>query len=361
MLIGGDGDDVLLGGDGNDLVNGGPGRDVALMGAGDDTFVWNPGDGNDTVEGQAGNDTLIMNGSRASENLTLSANGTRLSLLRDVGTVSLDANDIENVNLNALGGADAITLNDLSATSVRRINLDLGANSGADVGDSQIATVTVNRTNASDFVQLTGHGTSYVLASHSTFVTVANSDGNLDNLVVNLLGGNDHFDASELPAGITRLTVDGGAGDDVITGSQGADVLLGGDGSDLVNGGRGDDVAMLGDGGDTFVWNPGDGSDVVEGQDGFDTMVFNGSNANENIDLSADGSRLRLFRDVGNVTMDVNGVEQVNVFIPRRRGYHHHQRPHRHQCHQAQPQPRGRGRWRGRPGRQRRRQRHQRQ
>jgi Ca2+-binding RTX toxin-like protein len=72
-------------------------------------------------------------------------------------------------------------------------------------------------------------------------------------------------------------------------------------------------VAFLGAGDDTFVWNPGDGSDVVEGQGGHDTLQFNGSNANENIDLSANGSRLRLFRDVGNVTMDVSGVEQVNV------------------------------------------------
>ena len=31
------------------------------------------------------------------------------------------------------------------------------------------------------------------------------------------------------------------------------------------------------------------------------------------MNLSANGSRLRLTRDVGNVTMDVNGVENVNV------------------------------------------------
>src|SRR5438552_14427120 len=88
---------------------------------------------------------------------------------------------------------------------------------------------------------------------------------------------------------------------------------MGGDGNDTIIGGRGNDVAMLGAGNDTFVWNPGDGSDVVEGQAGQDTLQFNGSNASERIDLSANGSRLRLFRDVGNVVMDVNAVEQVNV------------------------------------------------
>ena len=42
-------------------------------------------------------------------------------------------------------------------------------------------------------------------------------------------------------------------------------------------------------------------------------MVFNGANVNERIDLSANGPRLRLFRDVGAITMDTNGVETVNV------------------------------------------------
>src|SRR5205823_8438156 len=126
-------------------------------------------------------------------------------------------------------------------------------------------------------------------------------------------GGNDIVSAAGLPDGVVRLTVDGGAGNDTVTGSAGADVLIGGDGNDFVGGGRGNDAADLGAGNDTFVWNPGDGSDVVEGQGGVDTLQFNGSNANENIDLSANGGRLRLFRDVGTVTMDVNGVEQVNV------------------------------------------------
>ena len=71
-------------------------------------------------------------------------------------------------------------------------------------------------------------------------------------------------------------------------------MLIGGPGNDVVNGGRGDDVRRsLGAGNDTFVWNPGDGSDMVEGQAGFDTLVFNGANINENIDISANGERVR--------------------------------------------------------------------
>ena len=62
-----------------------------------------------------------------------------------------------------------------------------------------------------------------------------------------------------------------------------------------------------------FQWDPGDGSDVVEGQEGADTLLFNGSNIGENIEVSANGQRVRLFRNVGNVTMDTDDVERVDV------------------------------------------------
>ena len=70
--------------------------------------------------------------------------------------------------------------------------------------------------------------------------------------------------------------------------------------------------AYLGDGDDTFKWDNGEGSDVVEGQDGHDTMVFNGAGINETVSLTAKDGRLNFFRVQGNVTMDTDGVEQVD-------------------------------------------------
>ena len=108
-------------------------------------------------------------------------------------------------------------------------------------------------------------------------------------------------------------TIDGGPGNDTIAGGSGNETLIGGDGNDVIDGNKGSDTALLGAGDDVFVWDPGDGSDIVEGQDGFDTMRFNGAAAAEKFDLSANGNRLRFFRDVGNITMDTAGVERVDV------------------------------------------------
>jgi Ca2+-binding RTX toxin-like protein len=135
----------------------------------------------------------------------------------------------------------------------------------------------------------------------------------VEQLLVEGGAGNDVITAGNGIATLTQLTLDGGAGNDTLTGGDGADQLIGGDGNDLINGGRGNDTAQLGSGDDTFVWNPGDGSDVVEGGTGTDTLQFNGSNANEDMVLSANGSHALLARNVGAITMDLHDVEAVNI------------------------------------------------
>jgi Ca2+-binding RTX toxin-like protein len=312
-ITGGDGNDLLIGGDGNDVVLGGRGNDVAQLGTGDDTFVWNPGDGSDTVDGQAGTDTLVFNGSNVNENISISANGGRVTLFRDVGNVTMDLNSIEHIQLAALGGADTITVNDLTGTGVTQVAIDLSSPPGSNTGDGQADTVIIDSSTRNNAISITSSGGSIVVSGLPETVTITGAEGANDQLVINGLGGNDTIDASGLVAGAIGLTIDGGDGNDTIIGSRGSDVLIGGAGNDVITGGTGNDVAFLGDGNDTFIWNPGDGSDTVEGQAGTDTLLFNGSNANENIDISANGSRARLFRDVGAVTMDLNGIEHIQL------------------------------------------------
>ncbi len=95
-------------------------------GAGDDTFIWNPGDGSDTIEGQSGNDTLLFNGANVNEKVDITANGSRVRFTRDVANIVMDVNGVENINFNALGGADTITVGDLTGTDVKQVNIDLG-------------------------------------------------------------------------------------------------------------------------------------------------------------------------------------------------------------------------------------------
>jgi RTX calcium-binding nonapeptide repeat (4 copies) len=149
-LLGGDGNDAPIGGTGNDFADGNRGADVALMGAGDDTFQWDPGDGSETVEGQEGADTMLFNGANVAEKIDLSANGSRLKLVRDIGTITMDTAGVETIDVAALGGADAITVNDLAGTDVTRVLADLGAQ-GA--GDGQPDPV-VNGTNGNDAIDV---------------------------------------------------------------------------------------------------------------------------------------------------------------------------------------------------------------
>ena len=96
------------------------------MGAGDDTFVWNPGDDNDIVEGQAGFDThAVQRRQHHRERSTSPPTAARVRFTRDVANVTMDLNDVEGIDFNALGGADNITVNDLTGTDVTQVNLDL--------------------------------------------------------------------------------------------------------------------------------------------------------------------------------------------------------------------------------------------
>ena len=98
-----------------------------------------------------------------------------------------------------------------------------------------------------------------------------------------------------------------------IFGRGGVDRLFGGGDNDTLIGGAANDIAFGESGNDTFRWDVGDGSDQVEGAAGLDTMVFNGSVTSEMFELAANGNRLRLTRNIGNIVMDVDNVERVDL------------------------------------------------
>jgi Ca2+-binding RTX toxin-like protein len=311
-LLGSNGIDLLLGGDNNDIVDGQQGNDVAFLGGGNDTFQWDPGDGNDIIEGQANTDTMLFNGSVGNEIFAASANGGRVLFTRNLGNIVMDLDDVESVDLNALGGADTLTVNDLSGTDLVELNSDLAGTIGGAAGDGQPDVVIVNGTNGDDIVDIVGAGSSASVLGLAARVNITNSEGANDSLVLNTLAGSDDVTATTLPAGVIKLTVDGGAADDTLLGSQGVDVFLGGSGPDFIFGDNGNDTAFMGAEDDVFQWDPGDGNDTVEGQADADTMLFFGSNAAENIDVVANGGRVLFLRNVASVTMDLDDVESID-------------------------------------------------
>lgn len=238
-ILGTDGNDTLLGGDGNDLVDGNGGADVGILGDGNDTFVWDPGDGSDVVEGQAGADTMLFNGSDASENVDLSA--TRhghLLFTRSPGNITMDTNDLETVQFNALGGVDNITVHDLRYTDVTQVDLSLSSSAGA--GDKATDTITVEGTRHRDHVTVTGAPGGVSVTGLAATVDIRGAEPT-DTLAIDTQNGNDVVDASNLAAGAISFSADGGNGRDLLIGSPGDDTLLGGNGRDILIGNAGTD------------------------------------------------------------------------------------------------------------------------
>lgn len=255
-LYGGSGNDTLISGAAADFLFGEAGNDT-LLGKGGVDFLFG-GAGNDTLTGGAGNDQVFG----------------------QAGSDRMIWNPGDGTDLNEGGaGTDTVEVN--------------GGNGAEDfVLSANGARVRFDRTTPGPF--------SLDIGTSEAFVLNAND-------------GNDTFSATGNLAALIQVTVDGGAGDDTINGTNGADRLLGGDGNDLIDGNAGADVALLGAGDDTFIWDPGDGSDTIEGQDGADTMRFNGSDLNEVFTASANGERLRFLRNLGNIVMDTNDVETVDL------------------------------------------------
>jgi Ca2+-binding RTX toxin-like protein len=208
-LAGGKGVERLLGGRGNDSIDGNGGNDLAVLGAGKDIFVWDPGDGSDTVEGQAGADTMLFNGANASEQIDVSANGNRLRFFRTQGNITMDTARVERVDFNALGGADLVTVNDLSGTDVTSVNVNLAGALGGAAGDGQADRVVVNATNGNDTIDVSGDADDAKVSGLAATTRVLHSEVANDRLEINTLAGTDTVDSAGLVAGAIRLILDG--------------------------------------------------------------------------------------------------------------------------------------------------------
>lgn len=212
----GSGDDTFVGGRGNELFLGGPDDDVAdpnagsdtgIMGSGHDVFIWDPGDGSDVIEGQRGYDTMDFNGSSGDEIFDTSANGQRLRFFRNLGNITMDADGVEKVDLDALAGADTVTVGDLSGTDVKKVYVDLAAALVGTAGDATADSVVVNATAGDDEIDIRPRGGRAVLSGLAAKVAIAAPDATLDSLTVNMRGGEDTVRLGNGLSGLIRTTV----------------------------------------------------------------------------------------------------------------------------------------------------------
>lgn len=183
----------------------------------------------------------------------------------------MDIETVETLTVNGLAGNDSATVNDLTGVAdLTAINLFMGD----------------------------GHDT--VNASTQANSAIA--------LLIDGGAGDDNLTGSPSPD-----TINGGAGNDTIVALGGVDVIDGGDGDDTITSGPGNENQLGGAGNDTFIWNPGDGSDTLVGGTGTDTMVINGSAGNEVFATTAQGAGFRFTRDVGNIVMNATEVETITL------------------------------------------------
>ena len=205
-LIGGSGDEVFFGGRGNDFVDGNGGTDTAFLGRGDDTFVWDPGDGSDTIEGGTGFDKMVFNGAGGNEIMEATGFFGRVSFTRNLGGIVMDLNDVEAIDVNALGGTDSVTVNNVSGTDLRRVNVDLAAALGGSASDGAADTVTVAGTKGDDSIVADANGNAVDVSGLAATVRITHADPAKDTLIIDPVTGDDHVAIDPALAALIQVT-----------------------------------------------------------------------------------------------------------------------------------------------------------
>jgi Ca2+-binding RTX toxin-like protein len=315
LVTGGANGDVLHGDGGEDRLVGFKGKDVVTGGAGNDVMVWNNGDASDRNDGEGGVDEVEVNGApTVGDDFSAKPNPTeagsvlfeRLNLVKF--EITLRA---ERLTVNGLGGPDHFAPDSEASTGLGALtSLAINGGSGGDrrdggdgddrivggTGEDQLGgragddTIVWNNGDGSDPNNDGGPGFDRVevngaATAGDAFALAADAEGagfvrknlvpftleissDVEALAVNGSGGEDTFSVIEQGSG-PLVAADGGAGNDVLSGSGEADSLFGGSGEDTVTGGGGADLLDGGEGADRLFARDGAG-DLVRGGAGED-------------------------------------------------------------------------------------------
>ena len=288
-LYGGEGDDSITGGSGNDNIDGGNGWntlaggmgvDVVNGGAGTDEFDWNSGDGFDYFTGYGGEDYIVANGGAGGANaFQIARNGTIYTMQYN-GNLNqgFEADQVPYSYIVAgAGSAASATVENLLGINISRIVFDFSL--------AATSSVSVNGTSGADNINVDSNPISPGLMDVSGLPyqfrvlgtpTLANN-----SLTVLGLGGDDIMSATSAASALALITLDGGDGNDILSGNA---TLLGGSGDDK------------------FIVPVG--VNVIDGGTGFNQIVVSGTDGNDTIGVT---------QGVGTVNINVNGITSTNT------------------------------------------------
>ena len=172
----------------------------------------------------------------------------------------------------------------------------------------------VGGNNANDVVLITQcNNTIQVCATFNSNNPATFNAASVTDIQIRTRGGNDIVYTS--PSIMKTMTIDGGSGNDLLTGGGGRNLIYGGTGNDALYGDGGDDLLFGGDGNDDLcggdgndVLIGGNGNDVLQGGNGRDLLV--GGDNQDTLDSGADDDIL-----VGGYTLHDNNVSALDAVM----------------------------------------------
>ncbi len=291
----GSGNDVITGSAASDTIVGGTGNDILNGGEAGDTYLIGAGAGFDVIKdsGTTGIDTILVTADNAVIGMMAgfgAANGIEAISadghvgVRILGTDFADKLDFSTVALTGITNIDAGSGNDTVTGSAGADTIIGGLGNDVLNGGEGGDTYFIGAGAGFDTIKDTGTaGNDRILAiANNTAIGLVSGFGTasgIETISANGYSGvtiagsmtNDTFDFSAVTlTGITAI--DGGAGNDNITGSAAADKIIGGAGSDVLNGGQS---------GDTYLVGAGAGLDLYKdsGTTGTDVILATDDNA----------------------------------------------------------------------------------
>jgi Ca2+-binding RTX toxin-like protein len=315
VLSGGTGgNDALNGMDGNDILIGGSGNDALLGGAGDDTYVFDTDTalGTDIITDAVGNGTDTLNFSDSSNAITVNLGTAGNQIVNPRLTLNLTAAQIENV----IGGSnnDSITGNALdNILSGGSGNDALNGGNGNDAltggsGNDSLTGGNGNDTYLFDTDSALGADALTEISGGGMDTLDFSGSSNDTTIDLNIIG-NQTVNANLILNIINQQVenVNGGSGNDIISGNSLDNIFNGGDGNDTLitslgvdtlDGGADDDQLIItgehtagdvitgGTGINIFVFQPGTSGSLELVSNGQDTLDFSLFDSAVTIDLN---------------------------------------------------------------------------